>query len=259
MKILLSTGSLHHLPAEKSFYLAKEFGFSGIEFYLQTPAQLFSISFQEIKKLSEKYKMPVFSIHSPSYERFPLQFLLNRKKIIPRTWKYTLNLAEYLNTEIIVIHPFPCLFGKEKEKEEFEKLLKIINNGKIKICIENMPKLLFLSPHILITPEEFREFCRKNNCFQTLDVTHCKTEKIEPAEFFERNREYILDIHISDYKSGKQHLPLGEGKIDFEIFFKKLKEENYNGFITLELTPANIPCMDVIKNCREYIFKIAEI
>ncbi len=34
------------------------------------------------------------------------------------------------------------------------------------------------------------------------------------------------------------HLSLGDGVIDFPLFFKTLKENNYTGFITLEINPS---------------------
>lgn len=258
MKILLSTGSLHHLTFDEVFSIAKKFEFSGVEFYLQTPFQLFSISPEEIKKISIKYDIPVLSIHAPSYERFLIQFILNRDKIVIETWLYTLNLATYLQAELIVIHPFPFLFRRRKCRCDFQNLLNTLKSDNIKICIENMPKLLFLSPHILITSDEFRNFCKKNNCFQTLDITHCRTEKINPGVFFTDNKDYIQDIHISDYKSCRQHLPLGRGDTNFSELFKKLKEENYQGFITLELTPQNIPNIEIIKESKEYLQSLWE-
>jgi sugar phosphate isomerase/epimerase len=253
MKILLSTGSLHNLPFEKIFSIAKKFEFSGVELHLKTPSQLFNISKEKLEKLSIKHQIPILSIHSPPYENFLFQFLIKRDKILFKTWKNTLELAKYLNSEVVVIHPFPFLLRKEKTKFDFENLLSKIKNSNIKICIENMPKLVFFSPHILITPEEFKNFCSKNNCFQTLDTTHSKTENIEPADFFRINKDYIKNIHISDYKNGRQHLPPGKGEINFKKLFENLKKANYQGFITLELIPKNISSFEIIKNCKEYI------
>ena len=52
----------------------------------------------------------------------------------------------------------------------------------------------------------------------------------------------IKHLHINDYNGGYMDwgnlaaLPLGDGKIDFDAFFKYIQNEQYNGDYTIEAT-----------------------
>jgi hypothetical protein len=41
-------------------------------------------------------------------------------------------------------------------------------------------------------------------------------------------------LHLSDYKDGKKHLPIGQGTISWGKVFAVLKEKGYSGYYTLE-------------------------
>ncbi|MFX0139204.1 MAG: sugar phosphate isomerase/epimerase family protein [Candidatus Hodarchaeota archaeon] len=44
---------------------------------------------------------------------------------------------------------------------------------------------------------------------------------------------------LGDSKEPDQHLPIGDGQINFKPIFEKLKEINYSGVVTLELYDAD--------------------
>ncbi len=53
---------------------------------------------------------------------------------------------------------------------------------------------------------------------------------------FSRLAEHIDYIHISDNRGTKvEHLPLGEGNINWELFFETLDSNSFNGFIGLDI------------------------
>jgi sugar phosphate isomerase/epimerase len=75
-----------------------------------------------------------------------------------------------------------------------------------------------------------------------LDIGHAN---LVPAgsksiDLIQQFRNILKHIHIHDNVGGDSekhdiHLPIGEGNINFEPIFKKLKQVNYTGNITIEL------------------------
>jgi sugar phosphate isomerase/epimerase len=72
----------------------------------------------------------------------------------------------------------------------------------------------------------------------TLDVGHLQCQGELPiAGHLERWREWLWNIHIEDMRRGvHDHLPFGEGEIDFGPVFEKLKEIDYAGGLHVELS-----------------------
>ncbi len=88
----------------------------------------------------------------------------------------------------------------------------------------------------------------------TLDLGHAQllSEENTSFGFMERFPDRIKHIHIHDNRGGNSpaddlHLPVGEGIIDFERIFRKLKAIGYNGTMTLELRPREI------RKCIKYV------
>ena len=64
-------------------------------------------------------------------------------------------------------------------------------------------------------------------------------------EFLERFPERIEHVHMHDNRGGRSHLddvhlPPGEGIIEFDSIFRKLRRIGYTGRVTLELKTEEI-------------------
>mgnify|MGYP000630865344 CR=1 FL=1 len=55
--------------------------------------------------------------------------------------------------------------------------------------------------------------------------------------FIERFAALINHVHIHDFDGSRDHLPLGEGSIDFEDIVRCLMRVGYEGALSLELNP----------------------
>lgn len=258
MKILFSTGSLHHLSYEEIFSLAAEAQFEGIELNIQRPKDLYNIDIPKLQNLSKKFNLPIITVHAPSYERYLLQFFARPSFITFKVLFHSLKLAEELGSQLVVTHPWPALFFREKRREKMKTVLNRLNRPPgIKLGIEIMPSLgrsfFSVAPHSIKTAEEFKEFCSSHHYLMVLDVTHCRSLSLNPTEVFLSCKDFIINIHLSDFKDGKQHLPLGSGDTDFADFFENLKKHSYSGFITLELQPSRFKELKVIKECYDFI------
>ncbi len=89
----------------------------------------------------------------------------------------------------------------------------------------------------------------------TLDLGHAQllTKRNTSYEFIERYPERIKHVHLHDNRGGDSyqddlHLLPGEGIVDFEKVFKKMKAMGYDRTITLELIPSEIAkCLGYVK------------
>lgn len=238
MKINLSTGSLRGKPLPKIFETAKRIGFQGIELYLEYPYDPDRIDAEAIGKIKRKHALPVYSIHAPSYERYLKEYFFH-PSFVQQTMSKTLDLAMQLEAQLVVIHPFPALWQKEKTMERFAELLSTLSADGIRWSVENLPRLskrLPLEPHCLTNWQEFISFC--GNLFtMTLDTTHALSCGKDPLTLFKQCEGIVRNIHFSDFRDGIQHLPLGEGKWDFRSFLKLIRESHYEGVVTLEIYP----------------------
>ncbi|MBI1247539.1 TIM barrel protein [bacterium] len=97
-------------------------------------------------------------------------------------------------------------------------------------------------PGMLIdTMEKFDQLQQRIDApnFQlTLDIGHlyCQGETPIP-DYIQRYADRIVNIHLEDMKAGvHEHLPFGEGEIDFPPIFQALKQIDYQGPINVELS-----------------------
>jgi sugar phosphate isomerase/epimerase len=125
-------------------------------------------------------------------------------------------------------------------------IIKKAADFEITVCLENLSET---ASH-MVAP--FTDLPLLN---LTLDLGHAQllTEMNTSYEFIERYPERIKHVHLHDNRGGDSyqddlHLLPGEGIVDFEKVFKKLKAMAYDRTITLELTPSEIAkCLKDVK------------
>ena len=153
-----------------------------------------------------------------------LAILLNVKEVVVHGgafFKGYIRLSNILKKNI-GLNFFLDLFIKT-----FSPIFKEANDNGIKIVIENCyPCFLFGRPYdILYVKQKLPSlgFC--------LDLAHSEIYN----QTMELMRLGIDHIHLTDNdKKTDQHLVIGNGSIDFDDFFSRLKKKNYNQKIILE-------------------------
>jgi sugar phosphate isomerase/epimerase len=120
-----------------------------------------------------------------------------------------------------------------KAKESVGVLIKHINSKRL--CIENLPYVDF---------DYFLPVVKELNTSICFDVGHLVLQNKSPIEFFLKQKNKIAEIHLHDVKditelSGNtksiDHQPLGEGKLEFDSFWRTLNQEKYSGHLIFEL------------------------
>lgn len=107
--------------------------------------------------------------------------------------------------------------------------------------------------------EELLDYCRSVYFGLTVDIGHVHCVEKDPiSDVLVRWQEWIRNVHIEDMLVGiHEHLPFGEGTIDFPPVLKTLSEIGYQGGVHVELSrhsheaPEQLQkAYDFLMNCR---------
>jgi sugar phosphate isomerase/epimerase len=142
----------------------------------------------------------------------------------------------------------PRFVNKESITFKTDLLRRIIHeasNRGIVVCLENLSET---ATHLSVVFEALPSL------HLTLDIGHAQllTEVNTSYDIIKRYPERIWHVHLHDNRGGNSavddlHLLPGEGIVDFEKIFGKLKEINYERTVTLELK------LTQIKKCLGYV------
>jgi len=146
--------------------------------------------------------------------------------------------AAGMGARVITVHP-GYLTGRQDGPDsiwdlQIEGLSRIAKRGKelgILVAMETMEKR---NKEVVIHPElanQIIDAVNMDNFGVTFDVSHAHTV-MDVVEFIRALRK-IVHIHISDTKSGKVHVLMGEGEIAFGPVLQALRRK-YDGALVIE-------------------------
>jgi len=258
ISISLSAGTLYHLKLSEIFNIARECDFDGVELIIN---QVFEK--RDPRTILEKLTKihPISSIHSPF---FKIGGWGNQIKTLLKV----IELAGEFNIPLVNFHP-PLWYPPEltfwrwfRKVEDFQSLAK---NKSTIVTIENMPYVgnrIRFNPNILRKTEMMTRFIEKHNLYMTFDTTHLGSHNPNFLggfkQFYQTGR--IRNIHFSDYGHGREHLFPGRGLLPLTRFLYLLKHLQYQGPLTVELSPVELPhaydkiitsLMDLLEYLRE--------
>jgi len=214
---------------------------NGFAYYEIASRKNFDLKPEVIKKskqISEKYNISL-NFHIPYFLEIS-SYIPGISEEVLKFAKKEIDLAKKLGAKIITIHSgYKEAVLDENFKVCVKNLKEIVKFGRksgIKIGLENST---LLSRGLCVTPEEIlRVINLLKNLKAVFDIGHANTAGFNPVEYFKKIKNKTIDIHIHD-NNGKsdEHLPIGEGNINFLKFFKECKKSNYYGPFILEVFP----------------------
>lgn len=254
-RVLLSSGSLRNYGLDRVFELAARCGFDGVELIVDERTD--SVHEDYLRRLAKRHSVPVPVVHAPFAFLDPPGW---EKEELPRLVR-SLRLAEEIGAQAVVLHT-PFYTDRAFRRWLQEDLENFQQKTAITILVENMPcyrrvggrlgkrlgigdlaernfrgfwKLL---PGFLLPPcfplSDLDELDRFPNII--LDTTHLGTAGIDPGGAFDRFREKIGHIHLSNY-DGREHLELRTGWLDLAGFLRHVSAAGYRGGYCLEIMP----------------------
>ncbi|MFT4086794.1 MAG: sugar phosphate isomerase/epimerase [Gordonia sp. (in: high G+C Gram-positive bacteria)] len=245
----LSTASVYPQNTEAAFAYAAEIGYDGVE--LMVWGEAVSQDVAHVAHLSQKYQVPVLSVHAPC--------LLISQRVWGRDPKAKLvrsvQAAEDLGAETVVVHP-PFRWQREYVAG-FDRLVRRLEaETDVAVAVENMfpmradrlfgagaksaqrmaargglPGLSASAFGKSVDPTDhgYRHY--------TLDLSHSATAGMDAMELMDRMGPGIKHLHLTDGTGAAhdEHLIPGEGNQPCIEVCRRLAESDFDGAAVLEV------------------------
>lgn len=238
MKFLLTSGSFHNFPIRKTFLLAKEAGFDGMN--LMITQEFLGVDEARLVRDVQEI-LPIDSVHVPF---ITLWGWGNPIEKIERT----VRLAIETGIPLVNFHPPGWLLfeiGFSLWFLSIHDFQKEVGKEKVAVSIENMPHLAryFCDPHLLSRTENLKRFLLDRNLYLSFDSSHMGTKRTDFLEEFAvlYQAGKIKQIQYSDYRDGREHLRPGKGTLPLPAFLRYLAKEEYSEGLCLELMQDEFP------------------
>ena len=256
--IALSTGSLYTYGTARVFELAAEAGYDSIE--VLADHRWDSRQPGYLRRLSADFGLPITVVHSPfapEVADWPSDQLGRLQR--------TVGLAQEVSAGMVVTHlPFrfsavvghwygsrsrrfilPVLLPRREPYYHFllnGQVAQLEAETGVTIAVENMPSHRFLGRRIsgywFNSPAELARFPHL-----TLDTTHLGTWGLAPLAVYERLRERVAHVHLSNF-DGREHRSPPDGHLPLADLLHLLARDGYRGTITVESTPDALDAED---------------
>lgn len=255
---------------DEKYNKMREFGFDAVDYSIaNTELPEYTLSDDEMEAfiLSEKQKIDsagliVSQVHGPW--RWPAKDSTQEDRAERmEKMKRSIKICSLLNCKHWVIHPIMPYGANEindpqKSKatwdmniEFMSQLLEYAKAHNVIICLENLPMLSFS----LGSPQDTLRFVKAMNddnfkiCLDTGHAALCQTKSV--GDHVRELGDYIKVFHIHDNnKILDLHMIPFFGSIDWVDFGKALKDIDYKGVFSFEISPySKIPVEQYEKLC----------
>tara|TARA_B100000795_G_C22805497_1_gene444583 strand:+ start:683 stop:1507 length:825 start_codon:yes stop_codon:yes gene_type:complete len=243
---------------QDEFVIAKDLGLDCIEFILdfkdsnENPL-LSSNGIEEILSIVNNSGVSVNSICADYFMEAPL----HSKNEIEALQSIEILKSLILNASLLKVKDIviPCVEKSSLKvngaKERFiscvSHVLDILESKKINLSLETD-----------LPPAEFADLLSKiNSKYITVnyDIGNSASLGYNPVEELDAYGDKITDIHIKDRLLGGGPVFLGEGDADFDVFFEKLKEFNYQGIFIMQAYRDN-EGIEIFKNQLNWLLDL---
>lgn len=257
MAILLSTGSLHSYGLNRTFEIAHEVGFDGVEVLVDSRWDTRQADY--LDRLRQQLDLPILALHSPFAPLVPGWPRDSVGKL-----KSTVTLARELGVDLVVAHA-PRLWEREYDRWLDESFPEYHEDVGITIAIENMPayRRLFGRANWLVrsapfgmsglnrwwqrvitpisvptcryqTPEDMIRFGRL-----VFDVSHWGAGRVDILDAYRLLQEHVVHVHLAN-RTRKGHQLLDEGVLPIAEFLGLLASTGYSGHMAMEFLPETL-------------------
>lgn len=217
---------------EDTLEFIENLGLEYVELVHQFPTETFDMDVLESYNLKYTIHAPFMDVNIATLQD---KSRLNSIKQI----KDSINLANEINAEAVVVHPglasFLCkkYFLEDVYKYANESIKEIGEYGKdlgVLTTIENMPNFESM---IYQDMNDLHELLVSLDMTMTLDIGHANHVGYSADEMI---FDSIKHVHCHDnFGDDDTHLALGEGSIELNTIINSLEEKNFDGIYIIEV------------------------
>jgi hexulose-6-phosphate isomerase len=232
-------GKIQAYPADtwqKEFEIAKEIGYSAIEWIVEKPLEINALmlksGIKEINQIVSKTGVRIDFVCADLFMQQPLVRM--SQEIREENKEYLKNIL--LNAkEVGAIGVEIPFVDASSIKNEFEK-------NELISCMQEAFELakeigMKISLETDLNPKDFKELLDRiglNHVQANYDIGNSASLGFDPVEEIDAIGNRILNVHVKDRKLGSTTVPLGTGDADIKLSLSKLSEINYLGGITMQ-------------------------
>ncbi|MFW6113366.1 MAG: sugar phosphate isomerase/epimerase family protein [Actinomycetota bacterium] len=213
----------------EAFRFAAQAGFDGVELMVTKNAETQSAEY--LKRLTERYSLPIKSIHAP--------FLMAARKVWggPRgKIERTVWMGRELGSEVVVVH-LPYFWQMGYARWAHHNLNAYNRKSDVIVAMENAMMVNLIRPVNLSFFNTLSEL--KHFEHLVMDTSHLGIAGIDIIEAWEELKVNVSHIHLSNnyLKGFDDHALPYEGHLPLDRFLGRLRRDGYGGLVVLELGP----------------------
>ncbi len=240
--LVLSSGSLPRYGLHRIFRFAHAAGYDGVDIEISKMCDTQDAEY--IADLVQETGIPVVALLVPPMIAKKEAFL-----------KY-LSLAKTIGASVLITNP-PRLFDFELTQWLKNELPGIRKREKINIALMNaVPGRMFgfLPQHALNSPNDLKKF--RQVCLDTSNVFSLKEDLIR---FYEKLKDEIVHIFLSNVRGGRDHVLPMDGSLPLESLLTKLKKDNYQGALSVRVSGHDLgeghedKVLEHLKRIKEFV------
>lgn len=226
------------------------------EIFFNADSELEKDYLKELNIIKSFYGIETRSLHPFTSACESFFFFSNYKKRFYEMCEYYkkyFSAANEIGAEYLIIHGarYPC---EVSDEEYFERFGYLVQKGKefsVDVVQENVWSTCGGNPEFLRNMKAYLGEAFKFN----FDIKQMKKCSFELSDFLPEFASSVVNVHVSDNKTGENCLPPGTGTFSFEKLFEEMKKANYSGNYIVELYRQNFSTAQDIKKSCEYLEK----
>lgn len=238
------------MRTEAAFEYAARLGYDGVE--LMVWAESVSQDIAAVKRMSDRYGMPVLSVHAPCLLISQRVWGANPISKLDRS----VRAAEELGAQTVVVHP-PFRWQRRYAEGFSDQVAELEASSEVLVAVENM--FPFRADRIFGTGQSSISRMRKrggspgaavsafapsydpldgNHAHYTLDLSHSATAGTDAIDMAARMGDGLVHLHLCDGSgaSTDEHLVPGRGTQPVVEVCEMLAASKFSGHVILEVT-----------------------
>lgn len=248
MKLSVLSNLFYRFPIEKTFQMAADNGFDGIELCgLRPHAYAWDMDEKRcgyIRSLSEQYGLEI-SMYTPELLMYPYNVSSPYRKEREETAAYlkkSVDVAAALGTSRVQVtcgHPGYFTDRKENMRHTVDTLKAVCEEAEKKEIDLVVECLTIMESSTVVMLDSFCEIAAQVNSPRLCSMLDSAMvmSNWEPLDaYFEKLGDRLKHIHWGDsHGENERHLEIGMGRIDPESFFDIVHRHGYDGWVSLEM------------------------
>ena len=242
---------------ENSISVMKDLGFNTGELFINTVSECDEDYILKIKEEIIKNKFDIRSVHffSAMYEPFLFDNYKRRREDAFKLYKKICKATDLLGASIYTFHGMRYREFKDIDKrlvlDVYKELLYIAGENNINLAQENVSWCMSSNLEFLkMIKEDVKEPLK-----YTFDIKQAYKANKNPLDYLDIMGKDLINFHINDRsKNSPCKLP-GEGDVDYNSIFNKLREINYDKIAIIEVYRDNFKKYEELSRVHDFLRK----